>query len=474
MTYYEFILSLRNSPQWAWTWRWLEIPPDQLLIRKFEKPDTDKQISNYGGDEMPEDVSRIGARGINNGNLLFLSWDIDCGHGHNAYPTSAEAVAAGCRLRQYLGHGEVRRSTNGEGVHVRADMKGYELLAPDAGKLARGIAKGSGVAVCSAGQALWLWTRHPNEDGKSFELVEEHGKMPLDMPDAVMEALADRHPTALIVAETHAGLSNRLATAQDYVNGLEDLQGRTANGKRNYRDVIALAHGFDIPLDKALEMLSQKGIEAPSLANATRMLAYAKGSPGWKLRARTTAKDLYRYRLCRADIAQGMDMDEAIGMHSEAFQDAEKGEWIAKVNRWLIRYYGDRHHPTSWILHPNFGLWNYKSIGRSALKCYETLLASLPSLPKPGEWSEPKATLIHRNKYTVGDTGYSVATTVAKMKLIIATGLVRLDAKNTSRGSRYSVYLPRYDEHKSLIQKGLSVADATRETRKDKQTALVL
>lgn len=235
------------------------------------------------------------------GRLHHIFFDLDVGHGRDSdsYPTTAAAIEAATKLADALGDGaEIRRSKSGKGVHVCAllpdpdDPAGTNpLKKADGPKLARYIARRLGVhcdKTAEGRQCRWLWERHPQPSG--FEPIREFtGKRPLDLPDIILEALA----------QSPEDESRHAAPARPYVAGESDdsvehaavkdwkpagaFEGRSRLGERNRDDMRHFVSDWGLSIETVLRILTQIGCNPhPEVKQWERMARYQTFKRGWK------------------------------------------------------------------------------------------------------------------------------------------------------------------------------------------------
>jgi hypothetical protein len=130
-------------------------------------------------DLCPSNVETLGCTGANsNGNLSWIGWDLDVGHGITHYQNQETALADARKIRDaFKGEAEIRLSKSGVGVHVRHLLRESTPAIPaiHGKEIAKGIARKLGIKADPSAlgrQAFWLWVRNPMPD--AFKLIEDH------------------------------------------------------------------------------------------------------------------------------------------------------------------------------------------------------------------------------------------------------------------------------------------------------------
>lgn len=170
MNYLEFITQLADK--YPWSARWWRL--GEVVVGTEKRAWSIRDVK----EQVPQDIKSLGCSGrAANGNWDYAFWDLDVGHGTDAYADINAAIFAAKRLCRFLdGYREIRKSKSGNGIHVRQqfdksmpgdfpmadyckDWVGKVELRADASPLGR--------------QVAWLWARPPWNTG-AFEEVESY------------------------------------------------------------------------------------------------------------------------------------------------------------------------------------------------------------------------------------------------------------------------------------------------------------
>ena len=175
MTFEQAFHRICAKPTWNWCAAWFRL---KCIIvqaggRSWEAKSPDA--------ECPRDVDALGCTGESvTSRLDWIGYDLDVGHGKNAYLDTETALDDARRLRERLdGQLEIRLSKSGAGVHCRHMLPfSSGLKFADAKAKALELTKGMMIrldATPLGRQAFWLWARPPGPDG--FKLIEPHKGM---------------------------------------------------------------------------------------------------------------------------------------------------------------------------------------------------------------------------------------------------------------------------------------------------------
>lgn len=148
-------------PEFNWTEKYFENAAEFLYHKEGGKPKSGSP--NVLVSELNQLVS-LGCKGEDvDGNINFLFFDIDVGHGNNPCKTKQEAIEEGYRLRKFFqGRADIHLSKSGQGVHVLHRITGCKIPYPMAPLLTKGIAKHLNLKCDTTPlgrQSVWLWTR---------------------------------------------------------------------------------------------------------------------------------------------------------------------------------------------------------------------------------------------------------------------------------------------------------------------------
>lgn len=177
----------------------------------------------------PEDLSRLGCRGDNiDGNLTFLFFDLDVGHGNekHKYDTTDEALETAYKIREFFkGRASIRLSKSGKGVHVHHLVTGCEVPYEYGPVLAKGIANHLNIKCdhsVHGRQCCWFWERDAGPD--AFKLIEEQvkGKARREDYDRMLTMFSKteepKKDTATVPLKKNVDLSDRTLHPADRYN----------------------------------------------------------------------------------------------------------------------------------------------------------------------------------------------------------------------------------------------------------------
>ena len=289
-TFHQFVTAVANDPRWEWTHRWWQtgcvaVQTDTGRAWEVSAP----------GDGIPPNIAHLGCAGHDcNGDLRWIGFDLDVGHGGTFYATYKEALADAKRIREALGEAEIRRSKSGGGIHVRHLLPSDSgLVKADAPRIVKYVARKLGLKADPSNlgrQVFWCWSRKPN--AQSYEEIAAQEKSVLDLADIIVEALASASANGQ--TEEWAG-EKRSFVAADSNDAAEqlavkawqpgDFNGRTPLGNRNWADVRHFAGDWGMSIGKALEIVRERGGNPhASERQWERMLQYCKYPRGWAKR----------------------------------------------------------------------------------------------------------------------------------------------------------------------------------------------
>jgi hypothetical protein len=188
MTLAEKIVELSQTSDFLARWFCLAEIAVDLRVKNGPKP---RVWTTKNSDDLcpANNLYSLGCSGVNvDGTLRWVLFDLDVGHGGQAYESTEAAEEAGIALASRLqGHAEVRRSRGGQGVHVC--WMPPKVYPGDKGPaLAKLIVQKTGIKVCASPlgrQIRWLWCAE--EKPNAFKLVYENtGKVYVEAEQGIL------------------------------------------------------------------------------------------------------------------------------------------------------------------------------------------------------------------------------------------------------------------------------------------------
>ena len=337
-TYRELIDAIiEENP---WTEQWLR---DGCIIAMANSNDSWEVKDTT--EKVPLNLSRLGCAGWDHdGKLHWIGFDLDVGHGGIRYRDTEEALVDGRKIQSLFGESEIRLSTGGKGVTVKYWLPEDSGLSKNvAARIAKGISKKLGLKADPSNlgrQCFWLWAREPAPRG--YELISGQDKQPVDIPDAIMETLADAEydpcpelPHKEYSQDDDNGSNEPAALADpDWKQG--DISGRAPLGDRNCYDMRHLVHDWSLSISRAVAILVTQGCDiCRNEKQWERIERYRKYPRGWK--ARRVDKDAKKALMsspdfpmldagsvCEAGVQPGIQPDAVPSEVASFFDDGQK------------------------------------------------------------------------------------------------------------------------------------------------------
>ncbi len=338
-TYQTLFDAIASDSASKWIEPWFQ--RDQCIIVKDYR-DVFEVKNNLDG-LMPQ-TEALGMTSYNHkGEIRWIGFDLDFGHGMDSYVSFDAALRDAYRVREVLGEAEIRRSKSGTGIHIKHMLPGdADLTREDGVKIVKYIARKIGLLADRSNlgrQAFWFWVKHPTEKG--FQVIEEQTKPVLDLADIIVEALACSNAeghrgswagNAKEFDETQEDDSVERVALEDWKPG--DFSGRSKLGERNWYDMRHFCNDWGMSIKKALSILSEKGCNPhQDVKQWKRLLSYTRYPRGWKTRQNSAA-----------DLAEAYVITRNLGTPEDPNLRYWRGSWFT--------YNGRHYEPTRshWLI----------------------------------------------------------------------------------------------------------------------------
>lgn len=251
-------------------------------------------------DEFPDPTQIIL---IGSGNMFWTSdgtylpgaffFDLDVNHGSPkmAYISFQEALEAAKRLKTVLPQGFIFRSTNAEGIHIKASLgKDVSHSKKEIMALIKGIVHKLGIKHDPSAlgrQFLWHWCRNPQPN--SFELIEGGIDTPLDLirlkrefaPDTMREIASRVTPSPIPTGKgggeggscNPTPASSPLSPTNNLDHLFVDQQNRTLLGDRNFT-AICIMRDMGLSKEDVASQFVSRGLPVPEAHDIGRIFKY--------------------------------------------------------------------------------------------------------------------------------------------------------------------------------------------------------